>query len=110
LHDIDAYFDSLSGVEVFPSVVLNYGYHKRWMHEVVKGALAMCYRHLEYLDMSLINKYHFLFLYIKIEECSGAFMFFLNDILTSIPSLMKNMTVITILFLKLFERITSSLN
>jgi hypothetical protein len=27
LHDIDAYFDSPSGVEVFPSAVFNSGHH-----------------------------------------------------------------------------------
>jgi hypothetical protein len=65
LHDIDAYFDSLSVVEAFPSVVFNSGYHYRWMNEVIKGALATSYWHLEYLDMSLLNKYPFLFLYIR---------------------------------------------
>jgi hypothetical protein len=41
----------------------------------------MSYRHLEYLDMSLINNF-FSFYIQGTEECSGAFMFFLNDILT----------------------------
>jgi hypothetical protein len=47
------------------------------MNEVIKGALAMSYSHLEYLAMSLINIYPFLFFYIYgIEEYLGAFMFF----------------------------------
>jgi hypothetical protein len=65
LHGIDAYFDLLSGVEVFPSDVFNSGYHWRWMNEVIKGALVMSCRHLEYVDMSPINKYPFLFIYIR---------------------------------------------
>jgi hypothetical protein len=54
------------------------------MNEVIKGVLAKSYRHLEYLDMSSINKYPFLFFYIYkgLRSALGAFMFFLNDILT----------------------------
>jgi hypothetical protein len=79
------------------------------MNEVIKGALATSYWHLEYLVMCSINTYFFP-LYIQgIEECLGHSCFSLMTY-WPIPSLTKNTSVILVLFLKLFERISTMLN
>jgi hypothetical protein len=79
------------------------------MNDVIKEALVMSYGHLEYLDMSSINKYPFFFFMYKGLRNAWEHSCFLM-IYCPIPSLMKNMIVIPILFLKLFERISTMLN